>query len=532
MVFRRLLASLVSAALLGVALGPLPTVVSAIAANDIGVPPPAGFPVATRELINVPGAVEPHTPHSLNRALALRYYRPGAPSPSVVLVLTPGMASGANTLDLLAQSLLAAYGSGLEVWVIAPRSVLLEDRRGIEAALVHENPDLALAYYYGHLAIDGRTFHRLTGMEVPYAAYWGLDVHLRDIRAIIQQAHARFPDALVVLGGHSLGGILAALYAGYDFSRIPGSDLPASPGSVEDIGAFDLAGLLLLDGVPLKLGLDVTPERYLHGFYLPTLGRIPGVENLTTQNARARAWPFMPIDQFGQTLESVLLEVINVYAYLRPEAASHFPFYPRRGLAITNEALAAAVLSDQMQPDLWIRVSIETPLGVFRHIPDPSGINPGGLLDLQSGQPAPGEQLIRLASNEQGPSHEKFRTLLASILRPGADFTPWYFPWRLPLDIGLISDELDTSDPFAGQYMSLTHVRDTALPIFIIGAGRGFIRSSQATEFYLSHIATAPSKVAVKILDGYAHLDIGLAVPNPAVPLILDWLTALIHQAE
>ena len=532
MIFRRLLAAFVSAALLGLGITELPSLLPAAAESDLGSPAATGVPATTRELITVPGAPEPHTPHSLNRALAFRYARPGAPAPSVVLVLTPGMDSGANTLDPLAQALVAVYGTGLEVWVMAPRGALLEDRRGIEAALSHQNPDLALAYYYGHMAIDGRTFHRLTTMEVPFAAYWGLDVHLRDIHAIIGQAHARYPEALVVLGGHSVGGILAALYAGYDFGRIPGSDLPPSPGAPEEVGARDLAGLLLLDGVPVKLGLGITPDRYLHGFWFPLLGRIPGVESLTAMNPRARAWPFMTVDRFGQALESILLDVISVYAYLRPQAASHFPFYPRRGLAITNEALAAAMLSDQMEPDLLIRASIAAPLGIFQHVPDPAGINPGGLLDLESGQPAPGEQLIRLPSDEDLPARGKLRDLLAAILRPGADFTQWYFPWRLPLDIGLIADELDTSDPFSGQYMSLTHMRETALPVFIIGAGRGFIRSPQATEFYLSHIATSPSKVAVRILDGYAHLDIGLAAPNPAVPLILDWLRALIRQGE
>lgn len=525
MIVRRLLAALVSAVLLGVA--------PAVRATEIG-GPAAAIPVpVTRELINVPGAAEPHTPRSLNRALAFRYHRPDGPVPSVVLVLTPGMTSGANTLDLLARALLAESGPDFEVWVTTPRSALLEDRRGIEAALVHQNPDLALAYYYGNLAIDGRTFHRLTGMEVPYAAYWGLDVHLRDIRAIIRTVHVRYPGALVVLGGHSLGGILAALYAGYDFGRIPGDDSPPSSGTPLDIGAGDVAGLLLLDGVPIKLGLGITPAGYLHGFWLPILGRIPGVDSLTSMNPRTRSWPFMPVNQFNQALESILFDVISVYAYLRPEAASHIPFYPRRGLAITNEALVAAILSDQMQPGLLTRASVEAPLGIFQRVPDPTGINPSGLLDLQSGQPVPGEQLIRLPDHDQWrPGLVDFRTLLAAILRPGADFTQWYFPWRLPLDIGFAADDLDTSDPFSGHYMSLTHVRDTALPIFIIGAGRGFVRSPQVAEFYRSHIATPPWKVSVRILDGYSHLDIGLAAPNPAVPLILDWLRSVVRQGE
>ena len=490
---------------------------------------PAPAPTAvTREPVDVPGAAEPNTPPSLNRALAFRYYRPDAPPPSAVLVLNTGINSGANTLDLLARALVGTPGPGLEVWVVTRRSALLQDHRGIAAALAYRNPDFALGYYYGNLKIDGQTFRHLTTAEVPYAAYWGVDVHLRDIRAIVHEVRLRYPTARIILGGHSLGGILATFYAGYDFGRVPGTSFPSGPG--EDIGARDLSGLLLLDGLPFNLRLRTAPNRYLLGFWLPTYGRIPGVDDLTAADPRRQAWPFLQTARIARTQQSILFDVLCAYAYLRPEAASYFPFYPRRGLAITNEALVAAVLSDQMQPDLLIRAGVPTPLGVFQRVLDPTGVNPRGLLDLQSGQPASGEHLIRLPPEDpHHPARVNLRTLLGAILRPGADFTQWYLPWRLLLDIGLSAD-LEPSTPFARQYVNLTHMRDTTLPILIIGAENGIVRSAHMAQFYRSHISTPPDHVSVTILDGYSHLDVEVATPNPAVPLIQDWLRRILGE--
>lgn len=477
----------------------------------------------TREAIDLQGAREPHTPPAFNRALAFRYYLPDAPAPSTVLILNSGIGSGVNTLDLLARALVPAPGPGREVWVVTRRSALLQDDRGIVAALAYKNPDFALGYYYGNLEIDGHTFRHLTTADVSFAAYWGLDVHLRDIRAIVQEVHRRYPRARIVLGGHSLGGILAALYAGYDFGRVPGA--LAATDVAEDIGARDLSGLLLLDGLPINIRLLTAPSRYLHGFWLPTVGRIPGVNDLTAADPRRQVWPFLQTHRLHRAEQSILFDVLCAYAYLRPGEASYFPFYPRRGLAITNDALIAAVLSDQMQPDLLIRTTIPPPLGVFERVLDPTGLNPRGLLDLQSGHPPPGERFIRVAPEDSyRPPRVSLHTLLGAILRPGADFTQWYLPWRLVLDVGLAAD-LQPSTPFARQFVGLTHMRDTALPILIVGAGHGLIRSPEMARFYENNISTPPAHISVVIFDDYTHFDLEVATPNPTVPLILGWLT-------
>jgi hypothetical protein len=431
-------------------------------------------------------------------------------------------------MDILARGLLAAHGPGLEVWIASPRPALLQDRRGIEASLAYRHPDFALGYYYGSLEIDGHRFHLLEGREVPFMAYWGLDVHLRDIAVIVRAIHTRFPHARVVLGGHSLGGILAAAYAGYDFAEIPGSPGASSP-LAPDVGARHLAGLLFIDGLPVRVPLRLKPDGYLHGFRIPFFGRIPGVNDLTTQDPEKRVSPFTKTRKLARTKDSILLDVVSAYALLRPHDASYYPFYPRRGLHITNEALAAAIFSDQIQPDKLIRANVEVPRGIFATVSDPERINPRGLLDLQSGYPMRGDSLIHLSDEPQGTRPPvQIRKLLEAILRPGADFTEWYFPWRLALDLGLAAS-LEPSDAFARQYIRLMHVRETALPMLILGAGHGLVRSERATQFYRSHVATPPSHVTVKIFPGFSHLDIEDADPNPAVPLILSWLDAVVH---
>jgi alpha-beta hydrolase superfamily lysophospholipase len=526
-------------ALILVALAAIPAQYAAAAAQPTA---PAGAPqtgapsagaspeLVSRELVDVPGAVEPHTPAALNRGMAFRYFLPGAPAPSTIVVLIPGLNSGPNTIDILARGLLAAHGPGLEVWIVSPRPTLLQDRRGIEAALAYRHPDFALGYYYGSLEIEGHRFSLLKGPEVPYMAYWGLDVHLRDIFAIVREVRARYPRGRVVLGGHSLGGVLAAAYAGYDFAEIPGSsptDAPKPP----EIGAAHLAALLFIDGLPMSLPLHLSPNGYLRGLRIPFVSlSIPGVDDLTNPDPQKRVPPFTRTRKLARTRDSILFDVVSVYAYLRPEAPSYFPFYPRRfGLRITNEALAAALLSDQMQPDRLIRANVELPLGIFATVPDETYINPRGLFDLQSGYALPGEALIRLPRPGEGPAPRvPIRKLLAAALRPGADFTEWYFPWRLVLDLGLAAS-LQPGDAFAQRYFRLTHVRDTALPMLILGAGHGLVRSERATEFYRSQVATPRDLITVKIFRDFSHLDIEDADPNPAVPLILTWLESVVH---
>jgi Lipase (class 3) len=496
--------------------------------------PPAPARI-TRERLSFQGADEPHTPAALNRVDAYRYAADapaaGGPHPNTVLVLIPGLNSGPNTLHLLARTLVGR-DPRLEVWIAQPRAGILQDRRGVTAALDYRVPAFTLGYYYGRLEIDGRQFTPLNPLAVPSAAYWGLDLHLRDIRVVIREVRRRYPNARIVLGGHSLGGMLAALYAGYDFGRAPGpAPAPGAggiPAASSEAGANDIDGLVLIDGLPLQLPVRFGANRYLNGFSFPLLGNVPGVNALLATDPRGRVSPFTDTSAIARAKDSILFDTVAVYAYLRPDDPSVLPFYPRNGLRISNEALLGAVLSDRMQPDIFIRASVGAPLGLFDRVPDPAGVSPGGLLKLSSGRPLPGETLIRWIpyTRSTPPGLVDLRALEAAILQPDGDFTQWYFPWRLLLDLGLALS-LDTSDPFSRRYASLTQIRYVNLPTLILGAGRGLIRSPGMADFYLRHTATPGSRVRVRIFPAYTHLDIEDAADNQAAAAILDWLPGI-----
>ena len=488
-----------------------------------------------RERLTFRGADEPHTAAALNIVDAYRYAAdlnagPGGRT-AKVLVLLPGLNSGPNTLDLLARALISRDPT-VEVWIAEPRAGILQDRRGVTTALATRNPDFALAYYYGGLAIDGQTFQPVDPKTVPSAAYWGLDLHLRDVRVVVTEVRKRYPDARVLIGGHSLGAILAALYVGYDFGRLPGpqpapetaSGIARSP----DAGARDVDGLVLIDGIPLHLPLSLRPAQYLEGLTIPLLGTVPGINALLAADPSKRVSPFTDTSSIARTQDSILFDTVAVYAYLRPDEPSRLPGHPRNGLPITNEAVLGAVLSDQMEPDMFIRASIGSPLGIFERMPDPANIAPDGLLKVSTGRPVPGETLIKWIPYDRSTPRGlvDLRALEAAILRPDGDFTEWYMPWRLVLDLGL-SLSLDTSGEFARQYVSLTQMQYMDLPILVLGAGRGLIRSPGLANFYLSHVATPRDRVQIAIFPQYSHLDIEDAVDNQAVARILDWLPSV-----
>jgi len=488
-----------------------------------------------RERLTFQGAVEPHTPAALNRVDAYRYAADLTANlngrPDTVLVLIPGLNSGPNTLDLLARSLISRDPT-MEVWIAEPRAGILQDRRGVTAALANGDPDFALGYYYGGLEIDGQTFKALDPKTVPSAAYWGLDLNLRDVRVVVQEVRRRFPYARVLLGGHSLGAMYAALYVGYDFGRLPGPEpVQNVAGKIErssEAGARDIDGLVLIDGIPLHLPVSFQPSQYLEGASIPLIGKVPGINALLAADPNKRVSPFTDTSSIARTQDSILFDTLAVYAYLRPNEASRLPGYPRNGLPITNEALLGAILSDQMEPDMFVRASIGSPLGVFDRMPDPAGISPNGLLKLSTGRPVPGETLIKWIPYDRSTPRGlvDLRALEAAILRPDGDFTVWYMPWRLVLDLGL-SLNLDTSGEFARQYVSLTQMQFVDLPILLLGAGRGLVRSPMMASFYLHHTGTPRSRVRIQIFPQYSHLDIEDAVDNRAVAAIVNWLPAV-----
>jgi pimeloyl-ACP methyl ester carboxylesterase len=150
-----------------------------------------------------------------------RLLKVGAPDAPKVLILVPPRGYGASVFSLVSQDLVAA-NPGVQVWAFDRRQQDLADLTGF-------GKDLAFAreYYLGGS-------HRQADVAETGAADWGLTGLLQDLRLAVGQA--REGGRQVILGGHSLGGLTALCYAGWDFEGCA--------------GARDLAGLMVLDGGP------------------------------------------------------------------------------------------------------------------------------------------------------------------------------------------------------------------------------------------------------------------------------------------
>jgi pimeloyl-ACP methyl ester carboxylesterase len=190
-------------------------------------------PVVRHPLRWIAGAKAPGTPPRLNR-IGIRCYAPAeaARVPWTILLLMPGFTGGVNDMDLAATYLVGESEGSLEVWALERRNHLLEDLRGMAMAEAAEDPRVALGYYF-----DARppAFTPVRQEDVSWMRHWGLAVVLADVRAAVRRARRAVGAAgRVLLGGHSLGGMIAQCYAAWDFRGAPGHG--------------DLDGLVLLDG--------------------------------------------------------------------------------------------------------------------------------------------------------------------------------------------------------------------------------------------------------------------------------------------
>ena len=151
-----------------------------------------------------------------------------------VLVLEPGTSAGAEYFRLDAEDIVAK-SPGWQVWSIDRRENLLEDHSVLDEYIAgSKTPQQVFDYYLGWLTNPKISphFQAPTNDAVAFARQWGMDVTIGDLHRVI--ANAKQLGGKVVLGGHSLGGTITAVYATWDFNGKAGAD--------------DLDGLVLIDG--------------------------------------------------------------------------------------------------------------------------------------------------------------------------------------------------------------------------------------------------------------------------------------------
>lgn len=440
---------------------------------------PQGRPDDTQistEYRTLPGYREPHTPDGYNRTFYLRYS--GRAATRTILVLMPGVFMGAAAFDGLARQLVART-PGVEVWAVDRRSNQLEPRDASRDSLRSRDGSIAYRYLVTAAGAPGG-FSPLDRDDVSFLPYWGLDTHLRDLHAVVVQARAQ--ARRVIVGGHSLGATLASLYVAYKLeSGKTGQDF--------------VDGLILLDGVVGRTG---------GGAGAQIAAAVSDLEGGTSD----------PYNR-GVTKYLAEREARNLQALLSPSDLAPRDFVP---FPATNLAVAGLHEGSKTSPLELLSSTLGTPTGaVLTNVPRPGG----SVL-----RPAPGVRNV--AGLERAAARIEWRvgsvadhpvdlgSYLRSDVQADVNFSEWYFPSRLTLDLTALTVSLDS------QTMLIPN-REVRTRTLVLGAGRGYLPTRDAVSSYEQVRPTNTIEFAA--VSTYSHMDVITANrDNLEVPLLQAWL--------
>ena len=203
---------------------------------------------------------------TLNRARYTRWRLAGSARPDAILILVPGFEGGASNFAILAENLILranADGQRVEVWGFDRRTNQLEDLAGADIAEEHNDPQIALDWFFGgelglplHPMLATGPNRRAqfydTQGDVPFIANWTNLVFSQDIDAVVETARTLARNENVFLGGHSAGTGFTARYAATDFN-LTGAGTP-EPGHAK------LRGLILLEGAGGSTGAPLSDD--------------------------------------------------------------------------------------------------------------------------------------------------------------------------------------------------------------------------------------------------------------------------------
>jgi hypothetical protein len=202
-----------------------------------------------------------------------------AATTDAMLVMLPGILEGANGFEYLARQLVyeakVKGHKNIECWATERRDNGLEDLTGVNyledqlskhQLTVDQAVDAFLGYYYEGKVIDGKTFKGWPGnQDILFLSEFGLKLDTEDVFKVIQNM---VPDPAVrrkkvFVGGHSLGGLMASSFVGWD--------LDGDPATTDDAGYNNCAGMFGLDTCLNSTGgigdaiLGMMPEWFLDG---------------------------------------------------------------------------------------------------------------------------------------------------------------------------------------------------------------------------------------------------------------------------
>ncbi|MDO8184890.1 hypothetical protein Q7L71_04825, partial [Conexibacter sp. CPCC 205706] len=454
---------------------------AAVAPAAAALPAPAASAAAAApSIVTIRAPHAPGTPARYDRVQVRRYGPAGA---GTVHLLVPGTLGGAADFHVLAPALVRRV-PGLQVWALMRREGALHDTRVLERARAGRvSVQEAFDYYLGWLAKPSVSDHYrpLSAADYGFVGNWGLKVAIDDLHAVVEEAR-RAPGRgararRVILGGHSLGGSVAGIYAAWEFDG--------------RAGASDLAGIVEIDG-----GAGGLRD-----------GALASAADARAALARMAGRPFTDLLGLGLPwIAGAFGELSALAAHVEPTAPSigqTFPLLPaafRAPFPVTNRGQLGYAFDAKTSP-------------------------PGlSLIQVRSGALAASGDPRDWVDDPREPTPIANLADAFSLEPLGA--IEWYYPARLSLDVGAASALRQTAAASA-LGLRVTRVRQVDVPLYAFGAalaGRdGALKTGAERYKSLSQI---PSVTYVDRSATYSHLDPLLAAParSALVKTLTPWL--------
>jgi pimeloyl-ACP methyl ester carboxylesterase len=395
----------------------------------------------------------------------------GSSAAKTVLVLVPGTNGGRGDFTLTARELVKDV-PGLQVWAVDRRSQALEDTSVFRQALAGTvTPKAMFDYYAGWIADPSITPHYQPpdAAQLGFAADWGLQVQLEDVRAVIAKARAGGAKR-VILGGHSLGASVAVAYASWDFDGHP--------------GYRDLDGVVLIDG-GLRGSFDSAD-----------------LSQAKTRLAAIKKQPFLDLLGLGLPwVTGILSESAAILALKEPDAPS--------------VGQAFSLLPAAFKPP--IPVTNEGQFGfAFDATTSPKSL---GLIQVRSGSLGSDGRWV---DGEVSP----IRRVEETFGQEPGNAVEWFYPSRLNLDVDAASPLVQDS---AAKYLGLRlkWAKQAALPVYALQTSltHGAVLKGAKSFVKLSHSPASEAKY-VDASSNMSHLDPLTAAPskNTYLKTVVPWL--------
>ncbi|MFD0687659.1 hypothetical protein [Actinomadura fibrosa] len=530
------------------------------AADRVETPVASGSPVtevsesAVRVRVPLPASAGEH-PEACDWLSYLRFRHKDGPAESAradrILIAQPGVLEGAGAFDSVARNTIAQAakaGRHIEFWALDRRSNCLDDQTGVQAGLAARDTHLAVDYYYRQKEVNGRKFAGYqTNDQVKWLQNVGLAQTVRDQYDLMVK---ELPDAAVrkqkaLCGGHSLGGILTAYFAEWDFDGNHSTTADAGYNQCSGYFALDTriqTGLPGLEGqVPteliplLQFGAGAVQAGLETGIVPRTLSA-PAVINSETMQLLSIAGLAARLAPDGLSdLSTYIPSSFNTDTTYRVLFSKDYPTFIKgsptvKDFKFTNAAALGGLLDDNSEPLAFMQASVGFWDGgkiVDKEFPAPNNLDEIGLGGLgrllgkdkkaipdEPNGPlyswrnydrvgAPDDPVYKSKDGTPFTTAAKEVTDIGELARSLAehplDFTEHYFPTKMVTDIALAG-----SPGIADDAVHTGGI--TANPTLNLEAGDG-----------LGFSDPQPGDV---IAPGYQHLDVltASAVQNGGKP--------------